>query len=101
MEETKMEETKNEPVKKLSYEQLEAIASQVTMENKKLQMALNNSVNLFKRLDYLFKVVENDTVFPVSFVDKVVEEITNIMTIDTKEDTNETTEDTVIDEEED
>lgn len=36
---------------------------------------------LFKRLDYLFKVVENYNRFPAEFVDKCVKEIVNGMTL--------------------
>ena len=31
--------------------------------------------NIFKRLDYLFKIVEHPEVFPKEFVDNVVKEI--------------------------
>ena len=44
--------------------------------------------NTFKRLDYLFKVVENSIQFPDDFVSECVSEIVNTITI--KEDTEDT-----------
>ena len=45
---------------KMSYEQLENIAHQLSEQAKQLYMKLQaaNMGNMFKRLDYLFKVVE-------------------------------------------
>ena len=47
--------------KKMSYEQLEQIAHQLSEQARKLysQLQQSNMTNMFKRLDYLFKVVEN------------------------------------------
>lgn len=86
MEETKMEEKKEvavEPVKKVSYEQLEQIAVQL---QQRLMIAENKLKNIdfaSMRLNWLFKVLENDKNFNVEFVDKCSEEIANILTLDT------------------
>jgi hypothetical protein len=66
--------------KKLSYEELENVANSLYV---RLQQA--DMTNMFKRLDYLFKVVENKNNFPSSFTTQCVDEIVNIMTISTEE----------------
>lgn len=66
--------------KKLSYEELENVANNLYVRLQQADMA-----NMFKRLDYLFKVVENADNFPQEFTKQCVEEIVNIMTISTEE----------------
>ena len=66
--------------KKLSYEELENVANNLYVRLQQADMA-----NMFKRLDYLFKVVENVDNFPQEFTKRCVEEIVNIMTISTEE----------------
>ena len=66
--------------KKLSYEELENIANNLYVRLQQADMA-----NMFKRLDYLFKVVENVDNFPQEFTKQCVDEIVNIMTISTEE----------------
>lgn len=66
--------------KKLSYEELENVANNLYVRLQQADMA-----NMFKRLDYLFKVVENVDNFPQEFTKHCVEEIVNIMTISTEE----------------
>lgn len=68
----------------LSYEQLNNICSQLYQENQKLVQQLNqlNMANMFKRLDYLFKVVEfADTIKDVDFINSCIAEIKDSMTI--------------------
>lgn len=65
---------------KLSYEELENVANTLYVKLQQADMA-----NMFKRLDYLFKVVENVDNFPQEFTKHCVEEIVNIMTISTEE----------------
>lgn len=65
---------------KLSYEELENVANNLYVRLQQADMA-----NMFKRLDYLFKVVENVDNFPQEFTKHCVEEIVNIMTISTEE----------------
>lgn len=40
--------------------------------------------NMFARLDYLFRVIENSDKFEQSFVDSMTTEIVNLMTLDNK-----------------
>lgn len=68
---------------KMSYEQLENVAHQLSEQAKQLYMQLQNAnmSNMFKRLDYLFKVVENSHMFKLDFVNKCINEIEDFMTI--------------------
>ena len=75
---------------KMSYEQLENIAHQLSNQAKQLYAKLQeaNMVNMFKRLDYLFKVVENAHAFNEEFAAKCVAEIEDLMTVpETEEET--------------
>jgi hypothetical protein len=78
----KMEETKNVE-KKLSYDELENAANELLMQNQQMYNELQkaNMANVFKRLDYLFKVVEFNTSFNTEFVNSCVAEIEDMMTI--------------------
>lgn len=87
-----MEEQKEKVIKmqpeaerpeKMSYEQLENVAHQLSEQAKQLYMQLQNAnmSNMFKRLDYLFKVVENSHMFKLDFVDKCINEIEDFMTV--------------------
>ena len=101
----KMEEQKKKVVKvqpttketerpeKMSYEQLENIAHQLSEQVKQLYMKLQaaNMSNIFKRLDYLFKVVENGHMFQQDFFEKCIAEIEELLTVpeeDNKEETS-------------
>lgn len=91
-----MEEKKNvttESTEKLSYEQLENVCHQLSEQARSLYQKLQeaNMVNAFKRLDYLFAVVNNKSAFPEDFVNTVVNEIVTTMTV-TEEDTTDTKE---------
>lgn len=68
---------------KMSYEQLENIAHQLSEQAKQLYMKLQdaNMGNMFKRLDYLFKVVENGSAFKQDFYEKCIMEIEELMTV--------------------
>ena len=80
-------EIKEEKSQKMTYEQLEAVAHQLSEQNRELYAKLQqlDMINIFKRLDYLFKIVENQTKFNKKFVDKSKEEIEALMTIPEKE----------------
>lgn len=90
-----MEENKERETKKFTYEQLEQIAgnlsAQVQQLNAKLQEA--NLFNVFKRLEYCFKVLELSEMsmsrFSDSFIDSCVEDIENIMTVKPEEESQE------------
>lgn len=89
MEENKEAKVETKPTpeaarpEKMSYEQLENIAHQLSDQAKQLYAKLQeaNMVNMFKRLDYLFKVVENAHAFNEEFVAKCVDEIEDLMTV--------------------
>ncbi len=68
---------------KMSYEQLENVAHQLSEQANQLYMKLQaaNMSNIFKRLDYLFKVLENGHMFRQDFVDKCVSEIEELMSV--------------------
>ena len=77
---------------KMSYEQLENVAHQLSEQNRQLFAKLQelNMANMFKRLDYLFKVVENSRMFKQDFLEKCVAEIESIMTVPKQEEEPET-----------
>ena len=87
--------------KKLSYEELENVchqlsaqAQQLNTQNQQLRAALNeaNLTNLYKRLDYLFEVINRDNVYlSISFKKKCASEIEELMaTPEQTEDTPDT-----------
>lgn len=80
---------------KMSYEQLEMIAHQMHEQLVKAMNKINelNMANIFKRLDYLFKVLENQHMFKQEFVTKCVEEIQDILTVVPEEETEEVADD--------
>lgn len=87
--------TKDERPEKMSYEQLENVAHQLSEQSKQLYMKLQaaNMSNMFKRLDYLFKVVENGHMFKQDFLEKCIAEIEEIMTVPEETDKEEETPD--------
>lgn len=76
-------QVKAEEPQKMTYEQLEQVAHQLSEQAKQLYRKLQeaNMINMFKRLDYLFKVVENKGSFSGEFVQSCVDEIQDILTI--------------------
>lgn len=74
--------------KKLTYEQLNDACNQLWQQNRQLvaktreleQFALN------KRLDYLFRVIENSKMFSIDFIVNCTNEIEEAMTIPNGED---------------
>lgn len=82
------EETKQETsTKKFTYEQLEQIAGSLSTQVQQLTNRLqeSNMFNMFKRLDYLFKVLELSSKFNEDFVNKCIKEVEEIMTPSTEE----------------
>lgn len=77
------EVVKTEPTIEQYKQAVEALKSQNTQLIYQLQNA--NMANLFKRLDYLFKVVENTAMFDETFVDQCIAEIKELMTPPTTE----------------
>ena len=86
-------EEKNTKEGTLSYDQLKEVAAQLQHENQQLRSTLVrvDYSNTFKRLDYLFKVLDNYVHFDDDFVASCIKEIQDMMTI--KEDSTEDTED--------
>lgn len=69
---------KEEPTVEQCKKFIEALKSQNSQLIHQIQSM--NLSNMFKRLDYLFKVVENATIFDMEFVDKCVDEIKELIT---------------------
>ena len=98
MEENKKTKVEMEPTteaarpEKMSYEQLENIAHQLSDQAKQLYAKLQeaNMVNMFKRLDYLFKVIENGHMFGQDFLEKCIAEVESLMTVPEQEEKPET-----------
>lgn len=77
---------------KMSYDQLESVAHQLSAQNRQMFAKLQelNMTNVFKRLDYLFKVVENGHMFNQDFLGKCIAEIESLMTVPEQEEEPET-----------
>lgn len=84
-----MEEQKeNKKKAKLSYEELNNVARQLSEQNRQLQQMLQNTQNVFRRLDYLFRVVEVKDFIPDDFKEACAKEIIELMTIPDDESEN-------------
>lgn len=77
---------------KMSYEQLENVAHQLSEQNRQLFAKVQelNMANVFKRLDYLFKVVESGHMFKQDFLEKCITEIESLMTVSEQEEKSDT-----------
>ena len=92
-----MEVVKNENAdkakkEKMSYEELENIAHQLSEQSRVLVQKLQeaNMGNMFKRLDYLFKIIEFEHRFDDTFTNKCVKEIQDMISIPEEEPNKET-----------
>jgi hypothetical protein len=78
-----MEENMVKQAEKPSYEELEGfckrLSDQAMMLQRKLQEA--NLFNTYKRMDYLFKVVEYNECFNTEFVNNCINELEDLITI--------------------
>ena len=84
-----MEEQKeNKKKAQLSYEELNNVARQLSEQNRQLQQMLQNTQNIFRRLDYLFRVVEVKDFIPDDFKEACAKEIIELMTIPDDESEN-------------
>ena len=85
-----MKPQETEQSQKMSYEQLEQVAHQLSEQARQLysQLQKSNLTNMFKRLDYLFKVVENGHMFKQDFLERCVSEIEDIMTVPEESENN-------------
>lgn len=88
MEEKIVTEETQEQVRKFTYEQLEQIATNLSSQVQQLSVKLQetNMFNMFKRLDYCFKVLEvaqnqKTDLLKEEFVKKCANEIQELMTV--------------------
>lgn len=77
------DENPKHETEELSYEKLKDVAIQLQQQNAQMREALENTnyTNMFKRLDYLFKIIENAPMFKTEFVEKCTVEIEAFMTL--------------------
>ena len=68
--------------RELTYDELKNYATQLSMQAQRMRQHITELEDLvnFKRLDYLFKVVEYPIQFPEDFVENCVKEIVSLMT---------------------
>lgn len=66
---------------KLSYDELNQVSQQLFQENKMLRTKVQElSIEAFyKRIEFMFKVVELASVFPKEFVERTIQEIETVM----------------------
>lgn len=76
-----MEEEKREQAK-LSYEQLENVASQLQQRCAFLEKKIMSIDITSYRLNYLFKVIKHSEAFPIDFVSKCSKEIEDLLTLE-------------------
>lgn len=90
MEENKV--TNEVKTNKYSYEELENICHQLSEQARTLYTQLQeaNLSNIYTRLSFLFKVMENAAMFDADFTDKCSNEIVRLMAVE--EDDSEKTE---------
>lgn len=96
MEEKIVTEETQEQVRKFTYEQLEQIATNLSSQVQQLSVKLqeSNMFNMFKRLDYCFKVLEvaqNQKIdlLKEEFVKRCADEIQELMTVPEEPETKE------------
>ena len=68
---------------KLTYEELNNVCHQLSEQSRALYQQLQeaNLTNAFRRLDYLFAVLDKSSFFPEDFVKKCADEIVEMLTI--------------------
>lgn len=81
------EKTNKKEVKKPTYEELNNYCTQLFNQNKELvaRMRQMEMGNLFKRLDYLFCVLQNKSCFNADFILQCTEEIMNALSVPEEE----------------
>lgn len=93
MEENKVKSEKQGNQQKLTYEQLNDVCKQLFQQNQQLikQVRELNLANMYRRLDYLFRVIElADNIKDADFINSCIDEIKEAMIIpDNKEDKEE------------
>lgn len=82
MEEKKLEKTVSETDRKEpTYEDLKNYCNQLMMQRNQLAERLSQVTEVLNKLPWLFKVVENSTIFDNLFVGKCAQEIKEILTV--------------------
>ena len=88
-----MEENKNiqEEPQKATYEQLENYVNQLSQQNMLLKKKLSEfaEVSFYKKMEFLFKVLENKDSFTEDFVNSCASEIMEAMNINANSNTEE------------
>lgn len=74
-----------EETKEITYEQLEEAARQLQQRVFMLETKLNSIEMVSMRIGWLFNVVEKRNAFSKEFVEKCVNELETILTIENKE----------------
>ena len=76
-------ENKEVTKEKLSYEELNNVCHQLSEQSRMLYQKLQeaNLTNAFRRLDYLFAVLDKSSFFDEEFITKCADEIVTMLTI--------------------
>ena len=96
------EKSNQQEVKQLSYDELRKAASELSMQLQRMSQQFNlerqkhqketqelQMFNMFKRLDYLFKVVENAPMFPAEFVETITKEVVDLLSLSNEQENKE------------
>lgn len=96
------EKSNQQEVKQLSYDELRKAASELSMQLQRMSQQFNlerqkhqketqelQMFNMFKRLDYLFKVVENAPMFPAEFVENITKEVVDLLSLSNEQENKE------------
>lgn len=96
------EKSNQQEVKQLSYDELRKAASELSMQLQRMSQQFNlerqkhqketqelQMFNMFKRLDYLFKVVENAPIFPAEFVENITKEVVDLLSLSNEQENKE------------
>lgn len=81
----------SEQQQKLTYEQLNDACNQLAQQNRQAIMRVREleQIVMNKRMDYLFKILENSSMFSEAFLTKCATEIEQAMTIPEQKETKE------------
>lgn len=96
------EKSNQQEVKQLSYDELRKAASELSMQLQRMSQQFNlerqkhqketqelQMFNMFKRLDFLFKVVENAPMFPAEFVENITKEVVDLLSLSNEQENTE------------
>ena len=96
------EKSNQQEVKQLSYDELRKAASELSMQLQRMSQQFNlerqkhqketqelQMFNMFKRLDFLFNVVENAHMFPAEFVETITKEVVDLLSLSNEQENKE------------